>query len=204
MPRSGRKTTDSRDNRLIGKTQKLCNQLRPAPSPSGLDKVRRLIWGVVQATLYKWSPVPFHGWRRLLLRLFGAHIGSGAHPYASAQIWAPWNLKMGPRSCLGPRSICYSVAQVTLAEDAIVSQGAHLCTATHDHRDPLFTLFVGDIEIGTSSWVSADAFIGPGVKVGDRAVIGARAVVVRDVLPETVVVGNPARIVSRFGKSIPQ
>jgi putative colanic acid biosynthesis acetyltransferase WcaF len=170
-------------------------RVRSVPPPSGLDKLRRLLWGMVQATLYRWSPVAFHGWRRLLLRLFGANVGTGAHPYPSARIWAPWNLEMGDRSCLGPRSICYTVGRVRLGADAIVSQGAHLCAATHDHRDPTFPLVVGDIKVGAGAWVAADAFIGPGVAIGDGAVVGARAVVVKDVEACRVVVGNPARFI---------
>lgn len=100
---------------------------------------------------------------------------------------------MGSGSCLGPRSICYAVGRVRLGADAVVSQGAHLCAATHDHRDPAFTLVIGDIELGAGAWVAADAFVSPGVKIGDRAVVGARAVVVKDVEFRSVVAGNPAR-----------
>ena len=80
-----------------------------------------------------------------------------------------------------------------LGADAVVSQGAHLCAATHDYQDPAFPLVVGDIEVGAGAWVAADAFVGPGVAIGDRAVVGARAVVVKDVEASRVVVGNPAR-----------
>lgn len=168
-------------------------RLRPVPPPTNSDKVRRLLWSFIEATVYQWSPVPLHGWRRLLLRFFGARIGLGAHVYPSARIWAPWNLEMGTRSCLGPRCICYAVGRVRLGTGALVSQGAHLCGATHDHRDPAFPLVIGDIELGTGAWVAADAFVGPGVKIGDRAVVGARAVVFKDVEAGWVVVGNPAR-----------
>jgi putative colanic acid biosynthesis acetyltransferase WcaF len=150
---------------------------------------------LVQATLFRWSPVPLHGWRRFLLRVFGAEVGLGAAPYPSARIWAPWNLRMKPRSCLGPQVICYSAALVTIGADAIVSQHAHLCAATHDHRDPAFPLVVGPIEVGDGAWVAADAFVGPGVKIGSRAVVAARTVVVRDVAEGMVVAGNPARTV---------
>jgi len=86
---------------------------------------------------------------------------------------------------------------VRLGEDAIVSQGAHLCAASHDYRDPAFALVVGDIEIGPGAWVAAEAFVGPGVTVHERAVVGARAVVMHDVAAAAVVVGNPARVVGQ-------
>jgi putative colanic acid biosynthesis acetyltransferase WcaF len=171
------------------------HRLTPMPSPSFGDKLRRLAWSVVEGTLYRWSPVPFHGWRRFLLRVFGARIGPGARPYPSVRIWAPWNLELGPVSCLGPGVICYSVAHISLGVNSIVSQGVHLCAATHDHRDPGFPLVVGPISVGAESWVAAEAFIGPGVHISERAVVGARAVVMKDVESGMVVVGNPMRTV---------
>src|SRR5438045_3024355 len=73
------------------------------------NKLGRVVWGVVRALLYRPSPRPFHAWRRLLLRVFGAKIGRGARPYSTAVVWAPWNLEMGDNSCLGDYVDCYSV-----------------------------------------------------------------------------------------------
>jgi putative colanic acid biosynthesis acetyltransferase WcaF len=100
-------------------------------------------------------------------------------------------------SCLGPSVDCYSVDQVRLGPNAVVSQRAFICTASHDYRSPGFPLITAPIEIGENAWIAAEAFVGPGVKVGASAVVGARSVAVRDVLPGTVVVGNPARAVSK-------
>lgn len=168
-------------------------RLRHHSSPSVGDKLRRLAWAIVQATAYRWSPVPMHGWRCFLLCAFGADVAADAHPYPSARIWAPWNLRMEPQSCLGPFVNCYSVATVALRAGAIVSQHAHLCAATHDHRDPAFPLVVGAIEIGEGAWVAAGAFVGPGVSIAPFAVVAARAVVVKDVAQGVIVAGNPAR-----------
>jgi putative colanic acid biosynthesis acetyltransferase WcaF len=169
------------------------SRLRAAEDPSLFDKLRRATWVLVSSTLYAWSPVPMHGWRRVLLRLFGARVGARVHPYPSARIWAPWNLDLADGSCLGPRSNCYAVAKIRLGLNTIVSQGAHLCAASHDHRDIRFTLLVGEIDLRAGAWVAADAFVGPGVVVGERAVVAARAVVIKDVEADVVVAGNPAR-----------
>lgn len=163
------------------------------PSPDTGDRIRRALWQIAWALLYRPSPTPAHGWRRGLLRLFGARIGAGAHPYPSARVWAPWRLRMDARSCLGPHVTCYSAAPIILETGAIVSQGAHLCAASHDFRRKGFPLVTGPIAIGESAWVAAEAFIGPGVVVGRLAVVGARAVVTKDVAPGRVVAGNPAR-----------
>jgi putative colanic acid biosynthesis acetyltransferase WcaF len=172
-------------------------ELVPSPPPSLSDKIRRFAWSLVQGTVYRWSPVPLHGWRRMLLRLFGAKVAAGAHPYPDAKVWAPWNLIMERQSCLGPRSICYSAGLVHLGENAVISQGAHLCAATHDHRHPDFTLMIAPIVIESHAWVAAEAFVGPGVTIGTRAVVGARSVAMKDVPPGKVVAGNPATCVAQ-------
>lgn len=161
------------------------------------NRVCRLIWSVVWCLLYRPSPSAFHGWRRFLLRCFGAKVGRGAHPYPSAKIWAPWQLVMGDHSCLGPGVDCYNVARITLGEFAIVSQRSFLCSATHDYSDQAFPLVTKPITIQTRAWVAAEAFVGPGVTVGQGAVVGARACVTKDVQDWMVVAGNPARVIKR-------
>jgi putative colanic acid biosynthesis acetyltransferase WcaF len=166
-------------------------------SPPNLhDKAARALWLLAWALLFRPSPTPFFGWRRFLLRLFGAEVGEGAHPYPSARIWAPWNLVMEARSCLAAGVDCYCVGRIVLGRDAVVSQRAFLCTATHDHREPGFRLMTGPVVIGENAWVAAEAYIGPGVTLGAGAVAGARAVVVRDIPPGAVAVGNPARVIA--------
>lgn len=168
-------------------------RLRPAPPPSLFNKIGRVAWRIVWSTLYRPSPIVCHGWRRMLLRAFQAQVGRNAHPYPSVRIWAPWNLAMGPRSCLAAGVDCYNVGRVVLGADAIVSQRAYLCTATHAVHDPAFTLLLGDIHLEDGAWVAAEAFVGPGLTIGAGAVVGARAVAMRDVEPGAVVAGNPAR-----------
>jgi putative colanic acid biosynthesis acetyltransferase WcaF len=132
-----------------------------------------------------------------LLRVFGAKIARGAHPYSSARIWAPWNLTMGEGSCLGDHVDCYSVDRVTLEPYATVSQYAFLCTAGHDYSVPRMPVITAPIRIGPRAWVAADVFVGPGVTIGEGAVVGARSSVYRNVEAWTVVGGNPARVIKK-------
>ena len=157
------------------------------------NRVVRVLWGITWAILYRPSPTVLFGWRRTLLRCFGATVGVNAHPYPRCRIWAPWNLTMGPDSCLANDVDCYSVDKVILGESAIVSQQAMLCTATHDYSDPDFKLVTRPIIIGPRAWIGARAFVGPGVSVGEGAVVGAASAVFQDVEVWTVVGGNPAR-----------
>lgn len=162
------------------------------------NKVRRAIWIVTSFFLFKpFVGNVFSGWRRLVLRLFGAHLAKGANVYPSVKIWAPWNLVMGEGSCLGPDVICYNQAVVRLAANATVSQYSYLCTAGHrtDRRNTADGgLIVAPITIGHDAWVGTKAFIGMGVEVGQGAIVGATASVYKDVAPWTIVGGNPAKV----------
>ncbi len=162
---------------------------------TGRNKAARVLWNIVCALLYRPTPSPLHAWRRMLLRCFGARIASGAHPYPKARIWAPWNLTMERNSCLANYVDCYSVDSIVIGQDAVVSQYTYLCAASHDYEDHRFPLITAPIRIGVRAWVAADVFIGPGVDVGDGAVVAARSTVVKDVAPWSVVAGNPARFV---------
>jgi putative colanic acid biosynthesis acetyltransferase WcaF len=162
------------------------------------QKLARSLWGTVCLLLYRPSPRTCHGWRRFLLRCFGAKVGRGAKPYPKAIIWAPWNLTLGARCWLADGVDCYSVAPITIGDDAVVSQRAVLCAATHDYRSSTFPLVAKPIIIGRGAWVAAEAFIGPGVTLNEGAVAGARAFVNRDVPAWAVVVGNPAVVVKTY------
>lgn len=104
---------------------------------------------------------------------------------------------MGPLSCLGPDVDCYCVDRVVIGARATVSQYSFLCTATHDYHDPLMPLVTAPIVIGEQAWVAADVFIGPGVAVGEGAVVGARSSLYKNVDPWTVVGGNPAKLIAK-------
>jgi putative colanic acid biosynthesis acetyltransferase WcaF len=167
-----------------------------APYRSELSRRNRLAracWTVAWCLFCRASPRSLHGWRRAWLRLFGARIDASAAVYPSARVWAPWNLEMGPRSGLGDWVDCYNVDRIVLEEGAIASQYAFLCAASHDIADPGRRLLRAPIRLARDSWVCAGAYVQMGVTVGEGAVVAARAVVVKDVAPWTVVGGNPAK-----------
>ena len=170
-------------------------KLIEAVPPGFANKLARAVWGVVWLLLYRPSPRPAHGWRRMLLRLFGAKIASGVKPYPTAVIWAPWNLEMGKGSTLGDGVDCYSVAKITVGEYATVSQRAFLCSASRNVDLPEMTLALGPISLEARSWVAAEAFLAPGVTIGEGGVAAARAVVTSSIAPWTIFAGNPAKYV---------
>ena len=166
-----------------------------APSFRLSHRLFRLVWIVAWALLARWTPPAARRWRILLLKLFGARISWSANVYASARIWYPPNLEMRSRSTLGPGAICYCMAAIRIGDHAIVSQRAHLCAGTHDINSPTFQLFALPITIGDHAWIAAEAFVGPGIEVGEGAVLGARGVASRSLPAWTVSAGNPARFI---------
>lgn len=133
-----------------------------------------------------------HGWRCFLLKLFGAKLGHKVHPYPSVKIWAPWNLEMGDYSCLASGVDCYCVDKITIGAHSTVSQYSYLCSASHDYTDASMPLVTAPIVIGERAWITADVFVGPGVTIGDGAVITSRSSVFTDIEPWVVARGNPA------------
>jgi putative colanic acid biosynthesis acetyltransferase WcaF len=167
---------------------------REARKYSAAEMCRRVLW-MFAGPLFRWSPRPCFGWRRFLLRAFGAKVGAQVNVYGSATIYYPWNLEIGALSSIGEHAMIYNLGSIRIGSQVTVSQRAHLCAGTHDFEQPDFPLLKPPIEVGDQSWICADAFVGPGVKIGEGAVVGARAVVVKDVEPWTVVAGNPARVI---------
>jgi putative colanic acid biosynthesis acetyltransferase WcaF len=155
---------------------------------------RRVCWSGGQVA-FRYSPRPCFGWRRFVLRCFGARIGREVHVYPSARIYFPWNLTVGDWSAIGEDAFIYNLGLVTVGQQVTISQRAHVCAGSHDYTDPAMPLLKPPIEIADQAWICADAFVGPGVKVGQGAVVGARAVVTKDVEPWAIVAGNPAKFI---------
>lgn len=156
------------------------------------NRLFRVVWMAAWLVLARFTPPPLHGWRRLVLRLFGADIAPGARVHASVRIWHPGNLTIGAQALIGPGAIIYNQGHIAIGRSAIVSQRAHLCASSHDVRSPDFQLVLRPITVGAGCWIAAEAFVGPGVTMHDRSVLAARAALFGDAEADTIYRGNPA------------
>ena len=165
---------------------------------SGGSKLRRFVWEVVWAVLFR--PTPrwcLNGWRCFLLRAFGAKIGNGARIQGGAKVWQPWRLTIGDNSWIDGGVSLYSVDEIKIGANAVISDGAFICTATHDISSETFELKTSPVTIGDSAWVCAKAIVLPGVKVGEGVVVGSGSVATNDIAPWSVVAGNPAKFIKK-------
>lgn len=153
----------------------------------------RCLWWAV-SPLFRLSPRPLWAWRVWMLRCFGAQIGGQVHVHPSVRIAIPWNVQIADQAAVGDRAILYALGPIKIGARATVSQYAHLCAGSHGWRDPTRPLLKTPIQIGADAWVCADAFVGPGVQIGQGAVLGARSVAMKDLPARCIGFGNPMQV----------
>ena len=165
------------------------------PNQRGRSGFFTQIWWLVQSTLFACSPQFMYGWRRFLLRLFGAKVGSNVVIRPSVRVTYPWKLEIEDNAWVGDGVELYNWSLITIQANAVVSQRCYLCTATHDYSDFTFPLTSAPIVIEEESWVATDVFIAPGVTIGKGAVIGSRSSVFKDMPQGMICFGSPAEAV---------
>jgi putative colanic acid biosynthesis acetyltransferase WcaF len=198
---------DSRDNRLpsaptydaSSKVNQVqidwdSKQLRRSPHPYA-NKFARVIWHLAYLLVFRPSPRVCHWWRRWILRAFGAKVGRQVRTHPNIKIWAPWNLELHDFSCIGDAVDCYSVGKLVVGKYVTVSQYSILCTATHDYSYLHCPLVVGEIILEPFVWICAQAFVMPNVSVGEGTVVGARAVVTKNLPAWKVAAGTPCQVI---------
>lgn len=162
------------------------------PAFSFKNKLGRAVWNVCWALFYRTSPRTFFRWRTMLLRLFGAEVAANIRFYPKSKVWAPWNLICEELVGVADGAEIYNPAPMRFGSHAVISQNAYICGATHDFNDPAFPLLAYKAEIGAYAWVCARASVGPGVNVGEGAVLGLGSVATRSLEPWGVYAGVPA------------
>lgn len=154
-------------------------------------------WWCVQASLFAWSPQFTYKWRNALLRLFGAKIGKNVIIRPSVRTTYPWKLTIGDNSWVGDNVDLYTLGEITIGKNAVVSQGSYLCTGSHEHTSEAFDIYAKPIVIEDEAWVATDVFIAPGITIGKGAVIGSRSSVYKDMPEGMICIGNPAKPVKK-------
>jgi len=159
----------------------------------GRNPVIVQLWWIVQSTLFAWSPQFMYGWRRMLLRCFGASVGDGVLIRPSARVTYPWKVRIGHQSWIGDDAVIYSLGDINIGDNVVISQRGYLCAGTHDYKSVAFPIIGQRIVVEDQCWIAADVFVGPGVHICSEVVVGARSTVLRDIEHSGVFAGHPLR-----------
>lgn len=175
------------------------SRFRMPPGFRGRSAVAVQLWWLAQATLFQLSPQFAYGFRRWLLRCFGAQVGKRVVIRPSVTITYPWKVSIGDYAWIGDDVVLYSLGEIEIGANAVVSQRCYLCAADHDYSQSDFPIRARKVTISSEAWVAADVFVGPGVSIGPGAVIGARSAVFADMPGSMVCIGQPCKpIKARF------
>lgn len=161
-----------------------------------IELLKRIFWKIL-SPLFRYSPRLAWGWRNSLLRLFGAKIGKNVRIYPNVKVTIPWNISIDDYTAIGNGAILYALGPISIGKNTTISQYAHICAGSHAFNKPTMDLLKPPITIGDNVWICADAFIGPNVKIDGLTIIGARAVVTKDISDSQIVAGNPAIIIGQ-------
>jgi|TARA_B110000027_G_scaffold65330_1_gene70016 putative colanic acid biosynthesis acetyltransferase WcaF len=153
------------------------------------------LWWLVQSLFFKNSPQFLYGFRRFLLRLFGAKIGKKVIIRPTVRITYPWKVVIGDFSWIGDDVVLYSLGEIEIGENVVISQKSYLCAASHDYLQSNFAIFAKKISIEDQCWLATDVFIAPGITIGKGTVVGSRSSVYKDLPANKVCIGNPAKII---------
>ena len=153
------------------------------------------LWWIIDFFFFKLSPQFMYGWRRWLLKLFGAKIGVGVIIRPTVSITYPWKVSIGDYSWIGDDVVLYSLGEIKIGKNAVVSQKSYICSASHDYGKSDFPIWSKKVTIEDECWLATDVYVAPGVTIGQGTVIGARSSVFKDLPSGKVCTGCPAKII---------
>lgn len=158
----------------------------------GASSVTQLLWHFIGGPVVSAPFNPFSELQIAVLKLFGAKIGRGVRLKPGVRIKFPWRLAIGDNTWIGEDVWIDNLAPVTIGSDCCISQGAYLCTGSHDWSRDSFDLRTNPITLGNQVWIGAKSVVAPGVTFGDGAVLALGSVATSDLTPWSVYQGNPA------------
>jgi putative colanic acid biosynthesis acetyltransferase WcaF len=175
----------------------LANYQTSADYSPGASLIKQLGWYYLGAPLFASYLLPFSRPKAWLLRCFGATVGRGIRIKSGVRVKFPWRLTVGDHCWLGEALWIDNLAPVVIEDNVCLSQGVYLCTGNHDWQKPTFDLRLGSIHLKAGSWVAAQAIVGPGVTLGEGAILTLGSVAIRSLEPWTIYSGNPAQAMKR-------
>lgn len=187
---------DPRTNR----ERMLAGDLYIADDPDNASAAKR---GVQLADAYHRAAIADEGEARPLLAALLGHLGEGAFVKPPLYVDYGEQISIGARTFVNYNLTALDVAPIVIGEDCQIGPNVQLLTPTHpiDPQPRRNKLEAAEpITIHDNVWLGAGVIVCPGVTIGENSVIGAAAVVTKDIPANVVAVGNPARVIREIGE----
>lgn len=163
----------------------------------GKNKFIVQIWWIVQSSIFRWSPQFMYGWRVFILRLFGAKIGKNCLIRPSSTFTYPWKVTIGDNVWIGDDVVLYSLWNIDIGSNVVISQNSYICAATHNYKSVAFDMVGKSVKIEDESWISSDVFVAPGICIAKGSVIGARSTILNNTHEGFIYYGQPAKKIKK-------
>jgi len=164
----------------------------------GASRLKQTLWFIFSPILIQNSFIPFSGFRKWVLCMFGASIGMAPIIRPGVRIKYPWKLSMGDHVWLGEDCWIDNLTDVKIGSHVCISQGAMLCTGNHNYHSSEFELIMKPIILEYGAWIGARGLICPGVTAHSHSMLTAGSVATNDMDAFGIYQGNPAvRVKSR-------
>src|SRR6185312_3455192 len=163
-----------------------------APFHPGGNAVKRVLWYYLNALFLKTCLVPSNHFKRFLLRLFGAKVGSDVTIKPGVNVKYPWHLTIGHHTWIGENVWIDSLVPIAIGSNVCLSQGAVLLTGNHNYKTTSFKLVTKSVVLEDGVWIGAGAMVMPGVTAASHAMLTSGSVATKNLEPYSIYQGNPA------------
>ena len=158
-----------------------------------MRRIKAVLLEFVNLILHCMGCVPFHHFRRFFYRLFGMKIGKGSTIHMWASFYNTFNIEIGEDSIVGEKAVLDGRDKLTIGNHVDIASEVMIYNAEHDVKDPNFRAISAPVVIEDYVFIGPRAIILPGVTIKKGAVVGAGAVVTKDIEEGVIVGGVPAK-----------
>lgn len=181
--------TDKTGKRLTGKD--LLHKIRFRISTIILEKI--------VFDLHVVGCIPFHHVRRFFYRLAGMKIGKGSAIHMDTRFYNPRNISIGEDTIIGENAVLDGREKLTIGNHVDIASEVMIYNSEHnvesEHFSAVENVVLEPVVIEDYVFIGPKAIILPGVKIGKGSIVGAGAVVTKEVPPYAIVGGVPAKII---------
>src|SRR3989339_860323 len=160
-----------------------------------INRIKNIWLELIVFKLHLVGYVPSHCYRKFVYRLLGIKIGKGSTIHTKARFYDPRNISVGEDSIIGEGAVLDGRDELSIGSHVDIATEVMIYNSEHNVNDENFAADNGKVIIEDYVFIGPRAIILAGVTIGRGAIVGAGAVVTKDVPPYAIVGGVPAKII---------